>query len=294
MNLMILAAGEGTRLRPFTLQKPKPRIPFFSVPMAFYTISLFEEIPINNLVVNTFHLPEQIENLFSLIPANWKQKFFLHEHSGLLGSGGGIHNAKKYLIGGGDFFVANGDQIIFPHTFGVLKDMLQFHRWHKGIATLLVIEHPEVGHKFGGAWTNDSSRVICFAKRNPGDFASKGFHFTGVLLLSDRIFQYFKPQIEEENILYDSLTTAMNLGEEVHVFQTKAEWFETGNPEDFMNATEKCLDKILSQPSPKPYWLEFFLQTICLYSKNELFIEKDWSRVEELKTTILKVKKGEY
>jgi NDP-sugar pyrophosphorylase family protein len=64
MNVMLLAAGEGTRLRPYTLEKPKPCIPFLSVPLAFYSLSLLSEINVHNLVTNVFHLPDQVQNLF--------------------------------------------------------------------------------------------------------------------------------------------------------------------------------------------------------------------------------------
>jgi mannose-1-phosphate guanylyltransferase len=294
MNLMLLAAGEGTRLRPFTLEKPKPRIPFFSVPLVFYSLSLFDEIEIDQLVVNTYHLPDHIRQVFQLIPEEWRQLHLLHEESGLLGSGGGIHNAKKFLMKDENFFVCNADEVILPHKYGLIQEMQQFHDWHGGIATLLTIDHPEVGHKFGGAWTReDSTAVKCFSKTKPENCDFLGHHFIGVMLLNKKVFKYFNQNVVPENILYETLTEAIKHNEEVHVFKTKAEWFETGNEKDFLAATEHCLNQLLSANSNEaPYWQEFLKQTIRVYSKNELFIEKNWSRVEELKTTILKVKKG--
>ncbi len=299
MNLMMLAAGEGTRLRPFTLEKPKPRIPFFSVPLGFYTLSLFDEIEIDRLVVNTYHLPDQIRQMFQLISPEWKSIQFLLEEDGLLGSGGGIHNAKKYLLGKNNFFVANADEVIFPHRYGMISEMIRFHEWHGGIATLLAIDHPEVGHKFGGAWTlENSSKVICFSKKNPGELAPRGHHFTGVMLLNDKVFKYFKQNIEVENILYETLTEAIKHNEEVHVFKAQAEWFETGNPEDFMKATEYCLDQLLkpenySTSKSAQYWLEYLKQTIRVFSKNEVLLERGWPRLDEFKSAIIKIKKGE-
>lgn len=292
MNVMLLAAGEGTRLRPFTEQAPKPSIPFLTVPLAFYALSLLDQVKIQKLVVNTYHLPRQIEGLFSQIPPQWKELHFSSEHGTLLGSGGGIHNAKSFLKGSGDFFVMNADEIILPHEFGVLQDMQVFHRWHKGIATLLTIPHPEVGKKFGGAWLKDGTKVHCFSKTNPGELAPRGMHFTGVMLLAERVFQYFKNQVEVENILYETLTKAMAEGEEVHAFETKAEWFETGNPIDFMTATETCLDSLIRDSKNHPYWQDYLMQTIRLYSRNQYMIEKDWARFNEMQIAIQKIKKG--
>jgi mannose-1-phosphate guanylyltransferase len=292
MNVMILAAGEGTRLRPYTEQAPKPSIPFLTVPLAFYSLSLLDQIKINRLVVNTYHLPRQIESLFSQVPPQWKEIYYSSEHETLLGSGGGIHNAQAQLQGKGNFLVLNGDEIILPHQYGVLEEMQVFHKWHKGIATLLTIQHPEVGKKFGGAWLKDGTKVQCFSKTAPGDHAPRGLHFTGVLLFSDRIFQYFKDQVEVENILYETLTKAIAAGEDVHAFETNAEWFETGNPTDFMHATESCLDSLIASSKNHPYWQDYLMQTIRLYSKNQYMLEKDWARFEELQKSILKIKKG--
>lgn len=290
---MILAAGLGSRLMPFTATQPKPCIPFLSVPLGAYSLSLIDHLKLDRLVVNTHHLPQAIEKFFKSQHSTWKELVFTHEPQ-LLGSGGAIHNAEKYLKGTGNFFVLNGDEVILPHHLGLLDDMLAFHKFHKGIATLLTMEHPEVGSKFGGAWLNEGTKVQCFSKKNPGSHAPHGQHFMGVLLLSDRIFNYFKSEIVDENILYETLTSAMGAGEEVHAFNSKAEWFETGNPEDFMKATETYF-KSLSVPlsiDEKPYWRQHLSQTICLYSQNQYVVEKDWARLSDLQKLIQQVRSG--
>ncbi len=310
MNVMLLSAGEGTRLRPFTLERPKPRIPFLTVPLAFYSLSLFDEIEIENLAVNTYHLPDQIRQIFKLIPPEWKSLHFFNETNGLLDSGGGIHNAQKILNQGSEhsFFVANADEIILPHKIGIIKEMIRFHEWHQGLATLMTIDHPEVGHKFGGAWTlPNSTKVQCFSKTSPkfdhiNDLSSspsqkpQGHHYVGVLLLNKRIFSYFKEgefkeTIVKENILYDTLTKAIQNKESVHCFKTEAHWFETGNPEDFMSATSFCLSHL--EQKSKIHWLEYLKQTIRIYSQNELFLEKNWEKLDQLKRVITSIKKGD-
>ncbi len=298
MNAMILAAGKGSRLLPFTAILPKPCIPFLSVPLGAFSLSLIDHLKINRLVVNTHYLPEQVEAFFRSQHASCKELCFTFEPE-LLGPGGGIHNAENLLKGDGHFLVLNADELILPHHLGLLEDMLAFHKWHKGIATLLTMDHPDVGTKFGGAWLKEGTKIQLFSRTNPGSPALKGQHFTGVLLLSDRVFSFFKPkindQVVDENILYETLTAAIQAGEEVHAFNCKAEWYETGTPDDFMKATEACL-QILSRPqsiNQKPFWRQYLSQTICLFSQEQYVVEKQWARLPELQTVIGKVRRGQ-
>lgn len=281
MNLMLLAAGLGTRLRPFTEHYPKPCIPFLTAPLAFYSLELLESLKLDHLVVNTHHLPKQIENLFANMQVPpWKKLSFSDESSVLLGSGGGIHKAIHELTGHGRFLVMNADEVILPHQMGMISELINFHDFYKGIATLLCIPHPEVGKKFGGVWKKaDSAEVSDFSKTAiPG---LEGLHYVGVLVLSDRIRDYFKDSLIEENILYDTLKKAMGQGEKVYTYVSSAEWFETGNPEDFLKATEICLLAIENKNSAL-YWTEYLRQVIRLHGGSQFVIEEQNSDLKNL------------
>jgi NDP-sugar pyrophosphorylase family protein len=224
----------------------------------------------------------------------WKNLVFTEEQPQLLGSGGGIHNAEPDLKGRGTFLVMNGDEIILPHQMSTLNDMIDFHKWHKGIATLLTMEHPLVGKQFGGAWLDGKSEISQFSKTAiPG---KRGLHFLGAMLFEEDIFKYFKSEVTDENILYETLTKAMQAGEKVHAFETKAQWFETGNSKDFLAAAEQILQTIQENPYneklEQPYWLDYLKQTIRLYSNNQFVIEQDWAKLDQLKKSIKEIKKG--
>lgn len=284
MNVMLLSAGEGVRLRPYTLQAPKPAIPFLGVPLAAYSLSLLEEIKIHNLVVNTYHLPDQIEALFRNLKAPCDKLSFSSEAGGLLGSGGGIHKAKPLLEGRDHFLVMNADEVILPHENGMMTEFITIHKKMGGIATLLTMEHPGVGKQFGGAWTLPNSghddifaakKVSLFSKTSPGsEFV--GHHFIGAMLFSDRIFHYFKDQVEVENILYETLTKAMAAGESVYTHDISCEWFETGNPKDFLAATDQILKSLTAGNDT---WLMNLKQTIREHGTGQLMLEKEEPRI---------------
>ncbi len=246
MNVMLMAAGEGTRLRPYTYTLPKPAIPFLNLPLASHSLGFLNDLQINKLVVNTFYLPEKIHSLFHRIPHQAKELHFSDEVGEILGSGGGLGKARAHFQGGGDFIIMNSDEVILSKDGDVVKKAIAQHKASGAIATIMVMEHPGVGTQFGGVWTDKNNQVKGFGKTAiPG--TEKAWHFPGVQILSERIFQYIPAGVS--NILYDVMTAAIANGESVQCFPFSATWFETGNPTDFLEASEKCIEFLLDPQS---------------------------------------------
>lgn len=101
----VLAAGLGTRLRPFTLARPKPLMPVCGVPMLAYALALLRRHGFDRAIVNAHHLADQL--------AAWEG-----DHEGvrvtistelpdILGTGGGLRAVRSQLAG--RFVVLNAD-----------------------------------------------------------------------------------------------------------------------------------------------------------------------------------------
>ena len=272
MNLMILAAGLGTRLNPYSLEKPKPAIPFLGVPLAFYSLALLDKMKFKQIVVNTHHLSQQVETLFQSVVLPCKSLRFTLEKEQPLGSGGGINFAREYLAKRGDFLVMNGDEVILPHDPWLMREFITYHKQTKNLATLLVMKHPEVGSTFGGVWVDDRNNVKCFSKK-PVD-GLVGYHFLGVIVFRDEIFHYFKNPVQDENILYETLTFALQKNESASIYCCEAEWFESGNPKDFVSSSHYYCDQLLAGLSCS--WKRDLADTIRRYGTYQKFIEKDY------------------
>jgi mannose-1-phosphate guanylyltransferase len=258
MKGILLTAGLGTRLRPVTDQYAKPAVPFLGVPLLYYPLTLMEEAGVKELVLNTHHKPEQIELLSKDIP-NSKLKVALSpEREAPLGSGGGIWNARRLLEGGGNFLVSNGDEVILEREPNIMKRFVAEHLGSQAIATILAMRHPLVGTQFGGVWADSHGNVLGFGK-DASKFGSgaTGFHYIGLLLLNDRVFTYMPDG--ESNILYDTLSTAIEKGECVRTVVSDFTWYETGNPRDFLHATSDALKLLAFGEGPDA----LALITIC-------------------------------
>src|ERR1700757_5425597 len=113
----VLGAGLGTRLRPLTDLVPKPLMPIFGKPIITFVLDHLIAYGVERFVVNTHHLPDQINGLFGiktdeqeLVPTGvycGREVRILYEPA-LLKPGGGIRNAPP-LLGDEPFLVYSGD-----------------------------------------------------------------------------------------------------------------------------------------------------------------------------------------
>jgi mannose-1-phosphate guanylyltransferase len=246
MKAMILAAGEGTRFRPQTLIQPKPALPLLNVPLGYYSFPFLKEAGVSDLVVNTYHLPEQITDLYQ--GQNHFPVSFSHERGRILGSGGGLGWARKAFEKEENFFLLNADEVFLPENSAFLSELKNQHLQSQAISTLLVMDHPEVGTKFGGIWVNARGEVIGYGKVRPPN-ATRGYHFLGVQMLSSKIFDFIQTG-EEQNILYQNLTAAQKAGHQVQIFEARGHWYETGSLTDYLKATRELLQHLKAQTEP--------------------------------------------
>lgn len=280
MKAMILAAGFGSRFQPHTLQVPKPAIPFLNIPMGFHCFHYLKEAGVTSLIVNAHHLPNKIVDLYQS-----QKKFpviFSHETNNILGSSGGLKQAEAYFKSETCLFLLNADEVIFSAHLDIFKKLKKQHEEQNNLATLLVMEHPEVGTKFGGVWVDDKNQVLGFGKTKiPG--AQKVYHFVGVQCLSSKVFQYIEPN-KEQNIFYDTLRLALENKESVSVYPVDCHWFETGNLQDYLSANEEAL-KILKENPTQSTAMKTLLQE---FSPNSDWIASSQALVWGDQSSIIK------
>src|ERR1700740_2121101 len=93
----VLGAGLGTRLRPLTDLVPKPLLPIFGKPIISFALDHLIAHGVERFVINTHHLPEQLNRLFDSGFYRGREVHLIYEPA-LLETGGGIRNAAG-LIG---------------------------------------------------------------------------------------------------------------------------------------------------------------------------------------------------
>ena len=105
---MLMAAGLGTRLRPFSDRIAKPLVPLMGVPCAQFAVDALISAGAGNIVANIHHLPESTSEGMQALDLHGARLQLSDESSELLGSAGGVRQALG-LLGDGPFFSANAD-----------------------------------------------------------------------------------------------------------------------------------------------------------------------------------------
>jgi len=151
---LILCAGLGKRLNPLTLEKPKPLLKLNNITFLENTINLIKELGIKKILLNTFHLKDQIRDYLN------DKKFnisidIVSDGSEILDTGGGIrnmiNNSKE-----NNFLIFNPDTIWDSNYLKCIKQMNEFFENNKIKSILLVV-----------------NKKLSFDKKLNGDFNLK-------------------------------------------------------------------------------------------------------------------------
>lgn len=146
MKAFVLAAGLGSRLRPFTLEHPKALVPVGGVPMLERVLLRLKDEGFGEVVVNVHHFADQIEDFLKA-----KDNFGLDikisdERTALLDTGGAILHARELLAQDSAPFLVHNVDIL---SNAPLRELMKAHDAGGSLATLLVSDRP-------------SSRQLCF------------------------------------------------------------------------------------------------------------------------------------
>ncbi|HKJ98927.1 MAG TPA: sugar phosphate nucleotidyltransferase [Desulfotignum sp.] len=175
MKALILAAGFGTRLLPYTKTIPKPLFTLGSIPVLEHTIHLLIRSGCRQIIINTHYMPELITGFIKKHKKEFDAQIRCIHEPDILDTGGAIANVKNFMSDR-DFFVINADVASNVN----LTDVYNFHVNKSCLATL-VLHDRKAFNKVAvdaGGWITDFNQ--------PGT----GLAFTGIQVLSPQIYDY--------------------------------------------------------------------------------------------------------
>ena len=194
---IILSAGYGKRLNPLTLSKPKPLLEINKKTLLENTIYILEKFGIEEIVINTHYLSDQISTFID--NKKFSSKIFLiEEHKKILDTGGGVLNAAK-KFNSNPFFVFNPDTIWSKSHLDDFKYMEEQYlkNGYKGV--LLVVDKKKSFDKNMNGDFNLKENII------DRESDEKKYIYTGSQILSNSVFKNIKIEPFSMNLIWDLL-----------------------------------------------------------------------------------------
>lgn len=187
---MILAAGLGTRLRPWTLEHPKALVPVAGTPALERLIRKLTAEGFTRIVVNVHHFASQITDF--LAATDFGVPISVSDESGLLlDTGGGIVHARDFLCADSEPFLVHNVDII---STADLRGLMRRHDADGRDATLLVSDRPSSRRLF---YDNATGRLRGWMDMRTGETRPAGFAgategvtacgFSGIHAISPRL-----------------------------------------------------------------------------------------------------------
>ena len=234
---MVLAAGLGLRMRPLTLELPKPLVKVAGKTLLDWTLDAAAASGVAKAVINVHYMADKIitHTAHRLRPA----VLISDETDQLLDTGGGIVKALPFL-GDAPFFVFNGDGILTNGATPMLRRLAE--AWDSDQLDVVMLVHPrETAQGFDGPGDFFLSGDGSLHRR--GGAAAAPFVYAGAYIMHPRILKDEKPEPFSMNRIWDQAIAADRMSAVIH----DGAWFHVGTPEA-VNHTEILLGQMAARP----------------------------------------------
>lgn len=233
MKGVILAGGEGKRLRPVTLTIPKPLILVREKPLINYNLGLFARYGVNNIKV--IIRPSDREK-YELWRAQHGNEFpdahiDLIEEVEPMGTFGYVFHHLRGWIGGENVFVTNGDDIKNID----LKGMLEFHHRARTPATLALMKM-EKPDDYGVVLVR-GDKITSFLEKQAGQ--PSGFVNAGMYIISIAALDHIAPDVPKEKkfLMFEKdLFPALAQADKLGAFTSEGIFYDCGTMERWEKA----------------------------------------------------------
>ncbi len=217
---LILCAGFGKRLNPLTLDTPKPLIKLNNITVLETCIKLIESLGIQEIILNTFYLKDQIHNFIN--HKKFKSKItIIEDGKNILNTGGGINNMIHHT-NEDDVLIFNPDTIWKTHYSKEIIEMEKIY-FSKKIKNILLLVNKE----------------LSFDKNLNGDFDLKDnliiknnerkFIYTGCQIMNKKLLSDYK----DENFSITNVWNDLIKKKELYGYETNNDFYHLTDLETF-------------------------------------------------------------
>ncbi|MDG5776133.1 sugar phosphate nucleotidyltransferase [Haloarculaceae archaeon H-GB1-1] len=228
---VVLAAGEGTRLRPLTRNRPKPMLPAANRPILEYVFDALVDAGIDRIVAVVGYKRDRVQDHFGPTYRDVPIEYVVQSKQ--LGSGHALLQARDAVDE--PMLVVNGDRIIDSHIVAGVRDAFDADT---GVPTLAVLERRDV-HQYGAVVIQGEDVETIVEKPETDEYRLIN---GGVYAFDETVFDAIEetPRQQGELALTDTLARFVETGQ-VRAVETNGMWVDATYPWDLLTMATEVL-----------------------------------------------------
>jgi mannose-1-phosphate guanylyltransferase/phosphomannomutase len=233
VKAVVMAGGQGTRLRPLTSNQPKPMVPVVNKPAAQHILELVQRHGINEAVMTLAFLPRHIRNYFGDGSSMGMHIDYTVEEVPA-GTAGSVRLAKDLLDE--TFIVISGDAL----TDFDLTSVIAFHRERQAMITIALksVANPL---EFGVVIVDDEGRIQRFLEKPGWGQVFSDTVNTGIYVLEPEVFDHI-PEGQPYDFSRDLFPKLFEMKKPLYGMACEGYWQDIGSLEQYLQANRDALD----------------------------------------------------
>ena len=241
MRGVVMAGGEGTRLRPLTSNQPKPMVPIVGKPCMEHILELLRKHGFEDVIVTVAFLPQAIRTYFGDGESLGLNLEYSVEESPL-GTAGSVRLASGKLDD--TFLVISGDALC---DFDLAK-LVEFHR-ERGASVTVGLKSVPNPLEFGIVVTDSDGRIERFLEKPSWSQVFSDTINTGVYVLEPEVLRHV-PADRPYDFSKELFPLLLEMGKPLYGFLCEGYWQDIGNLDQFRQANFDALDEVVKLEIP--------------------------------------------
>jgi mannose-1-phosphate guanylyltransferase / phosphomannomutase len=234
MKAVVMAGGEGTRLRPLTSNQPKPMVPVVGKPCMEHILELLREHGLTEVIVTVAFLPQAIRSYFGQGETLGMEIGYSVEESPL-GTAGSVRLAAKLLDE--TFLVISGDALCDVD----LGKLIAFHK-ERGAAVTIGLKSVDNPLEFGIVVTDEEGRIERFLEKPSWSQVFSDTINTGIYVLEPEVLRHV-PTDRPYDFSKELFPYLLEMGRPLYGYVLDGYWQDIGNLDQFRQANFDALEE---------------------------------------------------
>jgi mannose-1-phosphate guanylyltransferase/phosphomannomutase len=233
VKAVVMAGGQGTRLRPLTSNQPKPMVPVVNKPTIQHILELVQRHGINEVVMTLAFLPRLIRNHFGDGSGLGMHIDYTVEETPA-GTAGSIRLAKDLLDD--TFLVISGDAL----TDFDLSSLVDFHKQREAMVTIALksVENPL---EFGVVIVDEEGHIQRFLEKPGWGQVFSDTVNTGIYVIEPEVFDHI-PEGQPYDFSHDLFPKLFDMHKPLYGLVCDGYWQDIGSLEQYLQANRDALD----------------------------------------------------